>query len=260
MPKIRKTKDVTRNFFPRFKVNSLNWTEKQKVILEVCEDEDTKIVFMKGPPGTSKTCLAVYSALQALLSGRISKIIYVRAPVEAGGKGIGFLPSDMKSKMLPYFGPAMDHFHEFIGKGTFEQLCAEGKVEILPLGFIQGLTFGGKKPGSGVCVICDEAADLTISDLKLLMCRLGRGGSQLFVTGDHAQSNIRNSGFNKVFKAFSSKAAQMQGIFTFEFYPEDCLRNDITRFLVEMFESLQTEETIEKFNRKSEGKTFTEMQ
>ena len=40
-----------------------NLNEKQKQFLELVMDKNTKIIFVSGPAGTSKTYMAVYSAL-----------------------------------------------------------------------------------------------------------------------------------------------------------------------------------------------------
>jgi predicted ribonuclease YlaK len=45
------------------KVKELPWTPKQKEIIDLILDKKTKIVFLSGPAGTSKTILSAYCAL-----------------------------------------------------------------------------------------------------------------------------------------------------------------------------------------------------
>ena len=50
----------------QLKINQFNWTDKQKEFFRVALDKGTKITFVDGPAGTSKTLLAVYCGLQML--------------------------------------------------------------------------------------------------------------------------------------------------------------------------------------------------
>ncbi len=67
------TPDTSPYVFQREKINftlnlrSLNWTEKQKAFIELATHKDTRIVFLSGPAGTSKSILAVYCALLLLI-------------------------------------------------------------------------------------------------------------------------------------------------------------------------------------------------
>ena len=47
-------------------LRGLDWTEKQKAFIELATHKDTKIVFLSGVSGTSKSILAVYCALLLL--------------------------------------------------------------------------------------------------------------------------------------------------------------------------------------------------
>ena len=57
------------------KINKLDFvlTSKQVKVLSVLDNN--KIITISGPPGTSKTFIACYSAVQALLAGKCKKII-----------------------------------------------------------------------------------------------------------------------------------------------------------------------------------------
>ena len=47
----------------QIKINQLPWTDKQKEFFRIALDYNTKIVFVNGPAGTSKTLLSVYCGL-----------------------------------------------------------------------------------------------------------------------------------------------------------------------------------------------------
>jgi phosphate starvation-inducible protein PhoH len=60
-----------------------NLNEKQKQFLELVMDKNTKVVFVSGPAGTSKTYMSVYCALTLLNQRRVSDLIYIRSAVES---------------------------------------------------------------------------------------------------------------------------------------------------------------------------------
>jgi len=53
-------------------IRGLDWTEKQKAFIDLALDKNTKIIFLSGPAGTSKSILAVYCALVLLNEKKIS--------------------------------------------------------------------------------------------------------------------------------------------------------------------------------------------
>ena len=76
--------------------------DNQKLYLETIKQRD--LTFAIGPAGTGKTYLAVASAVQRLVTGKIERILLVRPAVEAGEK-LGFLPGDLNEKVNPYLRP-----------------------------------------------------------------------------------------------------------------------------------------------------------
>ena len=57
--KIRKSLTKT-----NIKLKKIALTEKQTQLLKIIFDNDSKIIFISGPAGTSKTYVAIYGALQ----------------------------------------------------------------------------------------------------------------------------------------------------------------------------------------------------
>lgn len=211
--------------------NRFAWTQKQQKFLDLALDKNTKIMICKSPAGTGKTALSIYCSLLKLSEKKVGEIIYVRAPVESCSKGIGYLQGDKSEKMNPYLAPAMDHLREFLDKSAIDNLIKDKRLQIEPFGFIKGRTFNVS------AIIADEAEDFTTQELELMMCRPGRF-SILFLIGDVRQSNIKNSGFNKVFNAFNTTEARIAGIHTFEFTKEDCMRSPITSLILDVFEKI----------------------
>src|SRR5256886_12346169 len=68
----------------------------QRAYIEAIQKYD--VVFGIGPAGTGKTYLAVAMAVAALKKEQVARIILMRPAGEAG-EAVGFLPSDLQSKI-----------------------------------------------------------------------------------------------------------------------------------------------------------------
>jgi phosphate starvation-inducible PhoH-like protein len=72
-------------------------SSKQAKYIEAMQTNE--LVFGLGPAGTGKTYIAVAFAVSMYLSGQVDRIILSRPAVEAGER-LGFLPGDIKEKLL----------------------------------------------------------------------------------------------------------------------------------------------------------------
>lgn len=212
-------------------IRDFPWTEKQMRVIQTAQTKEARVIFIKACAGVGKTLMATYVALQRLKEKRASKLMYVRAPVESCSRGIGFLPSTLENKMEPYLAPAMDHLNELVMHGALNKLLFDKHIEAIPMGFLKGLTLNSST------IILDEAEDLSPEELRLAMCRLGKK-SLMFVIGDEKQQNVKHSGFTHVFDKFNDEESRSHGIHCFEFDSSDCLRSDVTQFIINKFDSL----------------------
>jgi phosphate starvation-inducible protein PhoH and related proteins len=140
------------------------------------------LVVALGPAGTGKTYLAISKAVEALESGRVSRIVLSRPAIEAG-ESIGFLPGAMEDKLAPYLRPLMDALSDRLSPKRLKMLLSEGVIEIAPVGFMRGRTL------NNAFVVIDEAQNCTYGQLKMLLTRLG-WHSTMVVTGDPAQTDL----------------------------------------------------------------------
>lgn len=72
-------------------INVRELTPKQIELLKVLQDKNTKLVFISGPAGTSKTFTSVLAGLKLINEKKVSEIIYVRSIVESSDSKLGFL-------------------------------------------------------------------------------------------------------------------------------------------------------------------------
>jgi phosphate starvation-inducible PhoH-like protein len=97
------------------------------------------IVFGIGPAGTGKTYLAMAAAVNALLKNQVERVILTRPAVEAG-EALGFLPGDLREKILPYLRPLYDALHDMLDAEDVARLTEKGVIEIAPLAYMRGRT------------------------------------------------------------------------------------------------------------------------
>jgi phosphate starvation-inducible PhoH-like protein len=140
------------------------------------------LVFGLGPAGTGKTYLAVAKAVEALMNGKVDRIILSRPAVEAGER-LGFLPGDMREKIDPYLRPLYDALYDMLPENEVAKKLESGDIEIAPLAFMRGRTL------SNAFVILDEAQNTTLVQMKMFLTRLGENSSMV-VTGDLSQVDL----------------------------------------------------------------------
>ena len=189
---------------------------------------DHDLAFGIGPAGTGKTYLAVASAIDALESERVRRIVLVRPAVEAGER-LGFLPGDVSQKVDPYLRPMYDALYDMMGAEQVTGLIERNVIEIAPLAFMRGRSLNES------FIILDEAQNTSVEQMKMFLTRIGFGSSAV-VTGDITQIDLPNrqeSGLKNAMKILEG----VSGIaFTF-FTPKDVVRHPLVQRIVEAYES-----------------------
>lgn len=233
------TPDKSKYIYQRDKIKfSLNVRErndltvKQKEFIELVLDKNTKVIFVNGPAGTSKTFLAVYCALKLLNTGRVSDLVYIRSIVESASKSFGTLPGAESDKLAPFLMPLYDKLEELLPKHEIEQLDKDSRIAGTPINFLRGASINAK------VVICDEAQNLDKKEMTTLLTRIGEF-SKFLVLGDPTQSDINGkSGFMPMFDLFNDETSRNNGIHCFSFTHEDVVRSGILKYIVERIENL----------------------
>jgi phosphate starvation-inducible PhoH-like protein len=229
MPRKRKPNlDMDQLGPPKITLTTKGLTEKQKDLVRMSMDNDNKIIFISGPAGSTKTYIAVYSALKRLKGDDDLDLLYVRTVIESADKGLGALPGDIGEKFNPYIAPLEDKLRELLPAttGVVADLIKKQRVQAIPVNFLRGANWIDK------IVIADEAQNFTFKELTTLITRLGEN-SQLFICGDYMQSDINGkSGFVDMFKLFDDQESKEKGIQCFSFGLKDIKRSRLLSYII----------------------------
>lgn len=186
------------------------------------------VVFGIGPAGTGKTYLAMAAAVNALLKNQVERVILTRPAVEAG-EALGFLPGDLREKILPYLRPLYDALHDMLDTEDVARLTEKGVIEIAPLAYMRGRTL------SRAFVVLDEAQNTTPEQMMMFLTRLGEE-SRMVVTGDVTQIDLprsKQSGLLEVRHIL----ADIQGIDFHTFSGADVVRHPLVAKIIEAYDA-----------------------
>ncbi len=188
------------------------------------------VVFGVGPAGTGKTYLAIAAGVRALLNHEVGKIILTRPAVEAG-EALGFLPGDLREKILPYLRPLYDALNDMLASEDIERLTEKGLIEIAPLAYMRGRTL------SNAFIILDEAQNTTPEQMMMFLTRLGEE-SRMVVTGDITQVDLprsKQSGLIEVHRILD----HVDGIDFHTFSGADVVRHPLVQKIIEAYDNYQ---------------------
>ena len=198
-------------------------TEKQRMLLDALKTSTQVLVL--GPAGTGKTYVTATYAADLYTLKEIDKIVITR-PHVAVGKDIGFLPGTLEEKTYPWALPVLDVLEKHWGKGTLETAIKNGNVEMAPLALMRGRSFENS------FIIVDEAQNITVHELKMLLTRVGEG-STIVLNGDVQQSDLQ--GTDGLTKIIHLAKKHMLPVPVVEFGIDDIVRSDICAQWVKVF-------------------------
>jgi phosphate starvation-inducible protein PhoH and related proteins len=184
------------------------------------------VTFAIGPAGTGKTYLAVATAVRALQSRQVSRLILTRPAVEAGER-LGYLPGTLFEKIDPYMRPIYDALFEMTGADTLPRLMERGTVEVAPLAFMRGRSL------NDAFIILDEAQNTTPEQMKMFLTRIGFG-SKAVVNGDITQIDLPN-GQRSGLKMMEEILTGIDGISFCHLGGRDVVRHKIVQDIVEAY-------------------------
>jgi phosphate starvation-inducible PhoH-like protein len=201
--------------------------ERQEQYVHLLKQKHKKIVVSSGPAGTGKTLFATEFGVRNFLNGTYEKLVFTRPSVSVDEE-LGFLPGTLEEKMAPWIRPIYDVLYNFITPKEVTTLLEEKLIEIAPLGYMRGRTF------KNTWIVADEMQNSTISQMKMLMTRLGEN-SRLVITGDLEQHDRFNevNGLEDFLEKFKGKRSS--SISSFEFQRGDIQREEVVKEVLDIY-------------------------
>lgn len=192
-------------------------TQKHKLYDLVLNDRELMPVLAYGCAGTGKTYGAVKRAVK-WLEDKNNMVIVTRPNVSFAEKN-GFLPGTEREKMGPWIRPVEQLFQKFgLNAKYLETLEKYGRLQYLPLEYVQGLTF------DNALIIVDEVQNMSFDQLKVFLTRTGEH-SKVVMCGDIAQISpkFHGSGLHGFIKMCETLDLPVHMI---EFTAEDIVRSE----------------------------------
>jgi phosphate starvation-inducible protein PhoH len=146
--------------------------------------------FIVGKAGSGKTLLACQVALDMFFKRMINKIIITRPTVSTEDNG--FLPGSEKEKMEPWLVPIRSNMRKVYNKPMIlEKMENQEDIELVSLAHFRGRTF------ENCVVIVDEFQNLTRSQFRMALGRIGKGSTMIFC-GDNQQIDLKDKNYSAI--------------------------------------------------------------
>ena len=146
--------------------------------------------FIVGKAGSGKTLLACQVSLDMFFKRMVNKIIITRPTVSTEDNG--FLPGSEKEKMEPWLVPIRSNMRKVYNKPLIlEKMENNEDIELVSLAHFRGRTF------DNAVVIVDEFQNLTRSQLRMALGRLGKGSTMIFC-GDNQQIDLKDKNYSAI--------------------------------------------------------------
>lgn len=196
----------------------------QRCALDILNNPDITIAAILGGYGSGKTFISMQMALYNVQEkGRVSRILGVRE-VMGQGKDVGYLPGDLEDKVGRFFDPLTQSLNG--GEYELQSLKTQGILDVNVPFFMKGTTY------NDTIILCDEAEDLSESQIRLIGTRLGTN-SKIFLAGDYKQSLLKKTIDNPLIKMCNEFKGN--GKFACIYLGED-VRSDTSRMFADLFE------------------------
>jgi len=167
---------------------SLSLSEEQKAAKQAILHHPYN--FIVGKAGSGKTLLACQVALDMFFKRQINKIIITRPTVSTEDNG--FLPGSEKEKMEPWLVPIRSNMRKIYNKPLIlDRMEKDESIELVSLAHFRGRTFENS------LVIVDEFQNLTRSQFRMALGRIGKGSTMIFC-GDNQQIDLKDKNYSAI--------------------------------------------------------------
>lgn len=198
-------------------------TENQKKTFN--QFKQKKNLMLHGVPGSGKTFISLYLALNELLNvgSDLKKVVIIRSAQSS--KNIGFLPGTAKQKMEIYETPYNAICTKLFGRGdAYSLLKNKGVVEFESTSFLRGTTI------DDAIIIIDEAQNLSYMELKTVLTRVG-DNSRIVICGDVRQDDLTSERYSEEsgLKSIMKILDRIPTMAKVEFEVEDIVRSGFVK-------------------------------
>lgn len=189
-----------------------------------------KSLALHGVPGSGKTFMALYLALEAVLHHRkYSQIVIYRSAVPS--REIGHLPGSAAEKLAVYEEPYEIICAELFGRNdAYKKLKANGTIIFSSTSHVRGITLDHS------VVILDEVQNMSYHEHKSILSRFGNN-TQAVLSGDYDQSDLGDGEEREGLWKTLAICREMGDFEFVEFMPEDIVRSGfVKRFITKEYE------------------------
>jgi PhoH-like ATPase len=170
---------------------------RQTFAIDLLLDPDVPCVSLMGMAGTGKTFLALGAGLEQVMEATAFRRLSVYRPLIAVGRQeVGYLPGDLDEKLAPWMAAVHDNLYALLrrdsGPGVrggrdhrqiqsaIDSMIDRGQLELAAITYLRGRSITDE------FVIIDEAQNIELSALKVVLTRMAAGSKVVFC-GDLGQ-------------------------------------------------------------------------
>jgi PhoH-like ATPase len=169
---------------------------RQTFALDLLTDPTVPCVSLMGMAGTGKTFLALAAGLEQVIEARAYRRLSVYRPLVAVGRQeVGYLPGDLDEKLQPWMAAVHDNLYSLFRRddeggawandhrhtqSAVDALLERGQLEMAAITYLRGRSITDE------FVIVDEAQNLELPTLKVILTRMATGSKVVFC-GDLSQ-------------------------------------------------------------------------
>ena len=161
---------------------------RQTFAMELLLNPEIPAVSLMSMAGTGKTFLALAAALEQVLeSGRYRRVSVYRPLIAVWRQEVGYLPGDLSDKLAPWMAAVHDNLYALFADGGPEaardaiaELSERNVLEMAAVTYLRGRSITGE------FVIIDEAQNLELPTLKVILTRMSKDAKVVFC-GDLSQ-------------------------------------------------------------------------
>ncbi len=196
-------------------------TTNQRIAYDAWDDDDNLV--LTGSAGTGKTFVAMYLAIEAVLTKETpyDRVVIVRSVVPT--RDMGFLPGTIEEKKEVFETPYKAICNELFGDvNIYDRMIANNQLQFTTTSFIRGLTM------DNAVVIVDEMQNLNFHELDSVITRVGTNCRVIF-SGDYLQSDFKDPAERDGIQRFLRIIDQLKNFSVVSFNWHDIVRSDFLR-------------------------------